>query len=473
VARTATDTGTSTAKKSYLNGVRLASYRPGESTALLAVDSDGSGATVETGDVIASPPSEAAPKGALFKIGKVSKTAKGIEVTTEPATLSDALGEVTVERTFAAKDIAMSVTPLAGGVTSVTKEPKLKAPARRTGTTTPEPTSASSSAPPPGPVTGPITGSASPDPSPARTQASVASPSPAGASAATSASPGATTSATAGATASPNASASAGSVFGLSRTADGGFMLALDVPLGGVSGIKATSSGGPKLAGWVGLTPKLVFSFATNKAEIGVGGSYSYGWQVHAALDNLADTGEQPISLPLAEVHLSQTFWIGPVPVVIGVDLTYFYRVTAAGDLSIDTEQSTTGQFAFGAAYDAKKGWGPLNRNEATTTGRTTPVVAGGGDLRATVGADLSVLLYDAAGVTGRMAPYVRGVVDAGYTPPRWGVYAGLDITASLSIRLKIFGITILKADQPLPPIHTEWKVAASTPEPAGTATTG
>jgi hypothetical protein len=250
-------------------------------------------------------------------------------------------------------------------------------------------------------------------------------------------------------------------------------MLALDVPLSEVPGIKATASGGPKLAGWVGLTPKLVFSFASKKAEIGVGGSYSYGWQVHAALDKLVDTGKKPISLPLAEVHLSQTFWVGPVPVVIGVDLTYFYRLTATGDLSIDAEQSTTGQFAFGAAYDAKTGWGPLNRNEAATTGRTTPVVAGSGDLRATIGADLSVLLYDSAGVSGQMAPYLRAAVDGADTPLRWGVYAGFDITASLKFRLKIFGITVLKADQALPTIHTEWKVAASTPEPAGTATTG
>jgi hypothetical protein len=262
------------------------------------------------------------------------------------------------------------------------------------------------------------------------------------------------------------------------RTADGGLLLTLDIPLGGVNGIKGTGKGGPKLAGWVGLTPKLVFSYGRKKvdgakpfqAEIGVGGKYTYGWQVHAAMAGLADTGEQAIRLPFAEVHLHQTFWIGPVPIVLSADLTYFYRLTASGDLSIDSEQTTTGEFAVGAAYDSRTGWGPLNRNTADTRGDTVPTVTGRGDMRATIGADLSVFLYDAAGVTGRLAPYVRAAVDAGFSPIRWGVYAGFDLTAALTLQLKIFGITILKANLPIPPVHAEWKVAASTPEPPAPA---
>jgi len=93
--------------------------------------------------------------------------------------------------------------------------------------------------------------------------------------------------------------------------------------------------------------------------------------------------------------------------------------------------------------------------------------VTGRGDLRATIGADLAVFLYDAAGVTARLAPYLRAAVEGGLDHVRWGLYAGIDLTATLTLQLKIFGITILRADLPVPPLHAQWKVAASTPEPA------
>jgi len=435
-ASAASSSGATTATgKSYVGGVKLASYDPAAGTALLA----GTAATVRTGDVIASPPSAAAPNGALFTVGKATPKDAGVEVETEPATLSDALGVAEVDRTFQAKDLAISVKPLATGVRPAAKAPSL------TGTTT-----------------------------------TSASPTPSGSPTPSASAPSATPTAS---TPAPRASASAATIPGLAiggatildptRTADGGLLLTLDIPLAGVAGITGTSKGGPKLSGWVGLTPNLIFSYGQQKAEIGVGGKYTYGWQVHAALAGLADTGEQALRLPFAEVHLSQVFWIGPVPVVLSVDLTYFYRLTAQGSLSIDTEQTTTGEFAVGAAYDSKAGWGPLNRNAASTQGEALPTLAGQGDMRATIGADLAVFLYDAAGVTGRLAPYVRAAVDATLDQVRWGVYAGFDLTATLTLQLKIFGITIVKADLPVPPAHAEWTVAASTPEPEPAPATG
>ena len=223
------------------------------------------------------------------------------------------------------------------------------------------------------------------------------------------------------------------------------------------------------------MTPKLVFSFGNKRvdganpfqAEIGVGGSYEYGWQVNAKLNGLTDTGEKELRVPFADVRLRETIWVGPIPIVLSVDLTYFYRLTADGTLSIDTQQSTTGEFALGAMYDSRTGWGPLNRNDATTVKATNDVVTGRGDFRATIGADLKVMLYDAVGVSGRLAPYLRATVDA-TAPPKvfWGIYAGFDLTGALKLDLKIFGITILKKDLDFPPLHAEWKVASSTPPP-------
>jgi hypothetical protein len=515
--------GTAEPPRSYVGGVRLASYRASAGTALLATE-DGAAAEVRPGDVIASPPSAAAPRGALFKVAKATTVSAGIEVETAPATLSDALGAADVDRTFQAKDVEMSVTPLAAGVRPAAQAPALPGAATGSGKTsappTPnaakpgsagtKPTTPSAAKPAPAGAKPTTPSAAKPAPAGANpTTPSAAKPAPAGANPTTPSSAKPTTpsgaKATPGAaqptpstannarnTAKPTASAATPAsssakpapsntaeatipgvaiggttILAPARTADGGLLLTLDIPLAGVAGITGTARGGPKLSGWVGLTPELIFSYGGRRAEIGVGGKYTYGWQVHAALAGIADTGERALRLPFAEVHLSQTFWIGPVPVVLSVDLTYFYRLTAQGSLSIDTEQTTTGEFAVGAAYDSRTGWGPLNRNRATTSGDAQPIVTGRGDLRATVGADLAVFLYDAAGVTGRLAPYVRAAVDASLERLRWGVYAGFDLTATLTLQLKIFGITILKADLPVPPVHAEWKVAASDPEPA------
>jgi hypothetical protein len=57
--------------------------------------------------------------------------------------------------------------------------------------------------------------------------------------------------------------------------------------------------------------------------------------------------------------------------------------------------------------------------------------------------------------------------VQGGLDGVRWGLYAGIDLTARLTLQLKIFGITILRADLPIPPLHAEWRIAASNPEPA------
>lgn len=430
--------------------IRLAEYDPARGRAVLAAGKD----KVRAGDVIASPPTESAPNGALFKVRTAKQTDKGVEVTTAPATLSEALGPAEVRRTIEAPALDVTVKPLVAGVR--TAEP---------GTELPE------LAQPAGPAAG------QPAPTTPAAAAATVTPTTPG-----TAEPAPTTPAAGPALPDvtiPGIPAAIGQVIRPSRMDDGGLLLSVDVPLDGVPGIAGTNGGPPKLAGWVGLTPKLIFSFGQKdvdgarpfQAEIGVGGSYQYGWQVHTKLDGLADTGETPLRVPFAEVHLSNTFWIGPVPVVLSVDLTYFYRLTASGDLSIDTEQATTGEFAVGAKYDSRTGWGPLNRNDATTISGGDEVIRGRGDFRATVGADLAVLLYDAAGVRGRLAPYVRATVDATRPPAvLWGLYAGFDLTVGLTIRLRIFGITLLSADVALPPLHGEWKVVASDPEPPAPA---
>ncbi|HKT00423.1 MAG TPA: hypothetical protein VJT31_12890 [Rugosimonospora sp.] len=406
-----------TRPRSYASGAHLVAYNRAAGTAMLAA-AHGTASTLKPGDVVASAPTPAAPDGALFTVGSVRPTQRGVEVRTRPATLRDALGATQVTRTARARDLNVTIKRLAPGVQ-------------------------------------PAPGATPSGADPSRSSPSTSPPS-------------------APAAAPPSDSGTASASTTPSSDPAGRIRLAVALPLDGVSGISGTGSGGPTVTGWVSLTPRLVFAFGRKttagdpyQAEIGVGGDYGYGWQVHVKLAGTADTGEQALRIPLAEVHLSTTFWVGPIPVVISADLTYFYRLTATGDLSLDTEQSTTGTFAFGVGYQPAGGWGPLNQQNATTITQALPTLAGRGDARATIGADLSVRLYGAVGVTGRLAPYLRATIDATANPLLWALYLGVDLTGTVGVDLNIFGITLVSAKFPLPLVHGEWPVAASTPTPS------
>ncbi|MFY1699312.1 hypothetical protein [Solwaraspora sp. WMMA2101] len=513
VARTTPDSGDGTPEQtSYASAVQLTGYDPAAGTAVLTPDDRIEAAPVDIrpGDVIASPPTAAAPYGALFTVDEVEEVDERIEVSFGEATLSDALGVAEVRETVEADDIDITVTPLVAGVESATvvDDPTTGDSGDQPSTDPPATSPATSQAPTDSAPTGPAPTDGAPigpdqtpggDPAPAdppepSTPTPTPTSGPVGPDPAT-ATPGS------GEASQPDPPAGQtppappvpatdqstdivvdvptlppGQVFSPVRTEDGGLMLVMDIPLPGVPGITGVDSATPVLKGWVGFTPELIFSYGRKnvdgqrpyQAEVGVGGTYRYGWQVQAKLDGLTDTGKQALRLPFAEVRLNHTLWIGPVPVVLTVELTYFYRLTAAGDLSIDAVQSTVGEVALGAAYDSRTGWKTLNRHESTTQGNLVPAIAGRGDFRATIGADLTVLLYDAAGVTGQFAPYLRAAVDATVAPPQWGLYAGFDLTGALSLRLKIFGITILKADLALPPINGDWRIVGSDPPPTG-----
>lgn len=257
-----------------------------------------------------------------------------------------------------------------------------------------------------------------------------------------------------------------GSVVQPVRQPDGGILVSVELPNN--LGLKPTRGSEPKVAAWVGLTPKLLFTYGCKASrsgdpfasEVGIAGDYSYGWIVHARLAGARDTGEKPLQIPFMTLHYRTTQWIGPVPLVLSADVTYFYRISASGDLSIDTEQSTVGRYELGGHYETVSGWTPFNRNDSTTT-RTPDSIDGYGRFKATIGTDLSFLLYDTIGLTGRIAPYLRLAVDAGKSAAgalmRLQLFIGIDLTGSFNFRLSIMGATLVKKDVPFPPTHKEW----------------
>ncbi|MGW7023052.1 hypothetical protein ACWGGS_27420 [Streptomyces decoyicus] len=395
------------------------------------------GKTVRTGDVIAAAPNRHAPSGALFKVGKVTGSRDGkVRVTTAPATLSELLGDQKVDQRTALRPGEISVRPLSSGVT-------VQKPAAGTGSAGDGPATPSGDpAPPSGSPDATASGSPSPSASGSsgvRTQLVPATPRPAPTSS--------------GSALSPDA-----------RKALTTLRLGLNVPL--PKGVEATGKSPARLSGDVMFRPELIFQYEKRgglnllpqRAAVGLGGSYAYGWQVHGKVRGTADTGQ--VAVPIAAVTGRHVFWVGPVPVVVSTEVTFTYRFTAGGRIVLDADQRTSGSFAVGAKYDRGNGWQPLHEADQQTKG-TAPRVEGAASATARIGARAQVFLYDTAGVGGELSVHLTGRAAAatGGGAPAWALSAGYDLKTELMLQLKIFGIQLVDLRTTPFALHDERKL--------------
>ncbi|MGW7577456.1 hypothetical protein [Streptomyces sp. NPDC054765] len=410
--------------------VQLASYDAPHRQAVLK---PAAGKSVRTGDVIAAAPNRHAPAGALFKVGKVTGGHGGeVRVTTAPATLSELLGNQKVDRRTALRSGELTVKPLSSGVT--VQNPATSGADQGNGTSAapsdgPSAPSGEASAPADGGPDAPAT--ASPSPSAGASAASSALRSPL------------THSVHRAAYASSRGALPPGAAKALTT-----LRLGVDVPL--PKGVQATDKSKARLSGDVMFRPELIFQYEKRgglnllpqRAAVGLGGSYAYGWQVHGKVRGTADTGQ--VAVPLAAVTGRHVFWVGPVPVVVSTEVTFTYRFTAGGRIVLDADQRTSGSFAVGAKYDRGNGWQPLREAHQQTKG-AAPRVEGAASATARIGAHAQVFLYDTAGVGGELSVHLTGraAAAAGGGAPAWALSAGYDLKTELMLQLKIFGIQI------------------------------
>ncbi|MGP8297259.1 hypothetical protein ACTPOK_04725 [Streptomyces inhibens] len=415
--------------------VRLSSYDAHSKRAVLKPSA---GKTVRTGDVVAAAPSRQAPSGALFKVGKVTGSRGGeVRVNTVPATLSELLGEQKVDQRAALRTGELTVKPLSPGVT--VRNPSTGGPAEPSdGASTP---SDGASAP-----AGDGQGEVSPSPS-----------------ASASASGAMRTQLTHTGTRVAHTSARGALTPGAAKALTT-LRLGVNVPL--PKGVEATGKSPARLSGDVMFRPELIFQYEKRgglnllpqRAAIGLGGSYAYGWQVHGKVRGTADTGQ--VAVPLAAVTGRHVFWVGPVPVVVSTEVTFTYRFTAGGRIVLDADQRTSGAFAVGAQYDRAHGWQPLHKAQQQTKG-AAPRVEGAATATARVGVQAQVFLYDTAGVGGDLSVHLTGRAAAatGGGTPAWALSAGYDLKTQLMLQLKIFGIQIVDLRTTPFALHDERKL--------------
>ncbi|MFF0737513.1 hypothetical protein ACFYVK_38605 [Streptomyces chartreusis] len=198
-------------------------------------------------------------------------------------------------------------------------------------------------------------------------------------------------------------------------------------------------------------------------AFLGLSGDWASKWSLKGRA--AGSTDGQPIRIPFAELHSDPVIQVGPIPVVVNLDLTCYIQVNADGKVTVDVEQDLKGDFRVGGSFSWAKGWTPVSESEMTGEPLKTKVTAAG-DVKAALGAEATVGLYGTVGVTADLAPYVRAHADAsaegsadgtGSASGAYAVYGGVDLTGTLNFQLTIFGTPVFQTKIPLGALHHEW----------------
>ncbi|GHH24310.1 hypothetical protein GCM10018780_74460 [Streptomyces lanatus] len=233
----------------------------------------------------------------------------------------------------------------------------------------------------------------------------------------------------------------------------------------------ASASASASVEGFVQLAPEVEFSYdgsggnsGPGAAFLGLSGDWASKWSLKGRAAG-SPNGGQPIRIPFAKLHADPVIQVGPIPVVVNLDLTCYIQVNADGKVTVDVEQDLKGDFRVGGSFSWAKGWMPVSESEMKGEPLKTTVTAAG-DVKAALGAEATVGLYGTVGVTADLAPYLRahaetsagGTSDGtGTAAAAYALYGGVDLTGTLNLQLSIFGTPILQTKVPLGAVHHEW----------------
>ncbi|WP_020665702.1 hypothetical protein [Streptomyces sp. 351MFTsu5.1] len=248
--------------------------------------------------------------------------------------------------------------------------------------------------------------------------------------------------------------------------------LRIDVATAVQSAAGAPASAAASLRGFVQLAPEVAFSYdgsgaaassSPSGAFLGLTGAWTSQWQLKGRA--AGTTNGKPIRIPFAELHADPVIQVGPVPVVVNLDLVCYFRVDADGRVTVDAEQDLKGDFRVGGNFTWAKGWSGVSESHMSGEPLKTTVTAVG-DVKAAMGAEATVGLYGTVGVTADLAPYLRAASTAtadgsadgtGSAYGSWALYGGVDLTGTLNLQLSIFGTPVFQTRIPLGALHKEW----------------
>ncbi|MBT2453120.1 hypothetical protein J7F03_40110 [Streptomyces sp. ISL-43] len=228
------------------------------------------------------------------------------------------------------------------------------------------------------------------------------------------------------------------------------------------------------LAGSLELDPAVDFSYQgaalhPDQASVGFELGARANWRIRAAIAAPSD----PIRIPLAKLMASPVVMVGPVPVVINLDLTLYAKIGIDGTVTLDVTQQLAADWGIRSDYAKAKGWTTDADPGTMTISPLRATLTGKASVRTGLAIEGSVALYDAVGLKASIEPYLRTAVEgsatidsSGAAPTVTGtaaLYGGLDINGALMARIAIVGTPIFEKELPFPVYHREWPIATRT----------
>jgi hypothetical protein len=248
--------------------------------------------------------------------------------------------------------------------------------------------------------------------------------------------------------------------------------LRIDVGAAVETAAGAPASAAASVHGFVQLAPEVAFSYdgsgagtgaAPGGAFLGLTGDWASKWSLKGRAAGTTDG--KPVRVPFAELHADPVIQVGPVPIVVNLDLVCYFQVNADGRVTVDVEQDLKGDFRVGGNFTWAKGWTGVSESDMTGEPLKATITATG-KVKAALGAEATIGLYGTVGVTADLAPYLRAEADAtaegsangtGSAKGAWALYGGVDLTGTLNIQLSIFGTPIFQKKIPLGALQKEW----------------
>ncbi|MFH9552500.1 hypothetical protein [Streptomyces sp. NPDC017435] len=237
-----------------------------------------------------------------------------------------------------------------------------------------------------------------------------------------------------------------------------------------VKNASGSAAASASVSGFVQVAPQVDFRYggegagaAPASAYLGVSGDWTSGW----SLKGRAGASATPVRIPFATLHADPVLQVGPVPVVVNLDLTCYIQISGDGRITVDVEQNIKGDFTAGGTFGTGRGWTPVSSSDMQSTPVRTSVTTAG-SVQAALGAQATVGLYGTVGVVADLAPYVRGEGAGKVTGTdtvfgadgSWAVYGGVDLSGALRLQLSVFGTPVFQREIPLGALHREWKLA-------------
>ncbi len=171
------------------------------------------------------------------------------------------------------------------------------------------------------------------------------------------------------------------------------------------------------------------FLFAVNVDE-------SINLEIEGDLDQ-ADIEERK---QVARINLNTiVFQVGPVPVVIKIDLVVSVGVDGTLTADIYTSASQSTSLRLGAEYTDDDGWSEINETSSNFEFQPPQFNLTSVNARGYVRPQVEIKLYGVAGPFVFAEPYVRFVAEL-YTNPYWELYGGLEFGIGFVVTVPVLG---------------------------------